>query len=82
MKTKFSNVSQVSLEYEYTILQIILKEGVCIRFNAVAMPCRCRCATKARNPNPNPEYRKEQMRINKSEKIINHSPSSLFYLEF
>jgi hypothetical protein len=25
---------------------------------------------------------KKQMRINKSEKIINHSPSSLFYLEF
>ena len=28
------------------------KEGVCIRFDAVAMPCRCRCATKARIPNP------------------------------
>jgi hypothetical protein len=29
MKTKMSNVSQVPLEYEYTILQIILRR-VCV----------------------------------------------------
>jgi len=29
MKTKISNVSQVPLEYEYTILQIILRR-VCV----------------------------------------------------